>query len=262
MVAEISPFKYEIAINGKRALLVTVTTEFHSRGSFSLQVVKLGDTPITLKEEYGGFTQDWPVFIEVNLQNEKDQLQDLDNKISTAKYSIDEITKSINNDKCRLINQNRISEKLLVTAKELCSPQSQNITTDLPPVITGPFDDIKALEILYGPYCPEAKVAIWNNMQVPREIDSSEVFPGKQGMVSIIISKEFTQSGTIKRVLITSTNPDDGSNECHACSPLINVALFTKLGEKWRRGGTLSILGLYGSIWQTSTNILGSDRFK
>jgi hypothetical protein len=52
-----------------RALLFCFSTTFKSRGRFQMQVVG-GDVslPIQVKEELGGFTQNWPIYTEVDQQ--------------------------------------------------------------------------------------------------------------------------------------------------------------------------------------------------
>ena len=56
---------YEVAINGKSALLVATDTRFETAGNFRLLATELGEYPVTLKPEYGGFTQKWKVYREV-----------------------------------------------------------------------------------------------------------------------------------------------------------------------------------------------------
>jgi len=56
---------YEVVINGKSAILVATDTRFETTGSFRLFATELGEYPVTLKPEYGGFTQKWKVYREV-----------------------------------------------------------------------------------------------------------------------------------------------------------------------------------------------------
>ncbi len=59
--------KYEIIVQGQknRAILNTRYTTFTNKGSFSLPVKKTGTQTVSLKEEYGGFTQEWNTYTEV-----------------------------------------------------------------------------------------------------------------------------------------------------------------------------------------------------
>lgn len=56
---------YEISVSGSRAILITNNTSFQSRGMFTLRVVETGEMPITLRQEYGGFDTQWPVYVEI-----------------------------------------------------------------------------------------------------------------------------------------------------------------------------------------------------
>jgi len=53
------------------AVLITTETTFKSKGRFELAVQKTGKLPIKLKQQFGGFNQDWPLYIEVNSQTRK-----------------------------------------------------------------------------------------------------------------------------------------------------------------------------------------------
>ncbi len=131
-------------------------------------------------------------------------------------------------------------------------------------MIIGAFDDIKALEILYGPYQPEAKAALWSDMQVPHQIDTNEIFSETDGLVSVIASNEFTQTGVTKQILLTSTQPNGDSNQCHGCAPLINAAIFVKVGEKWRVEAHypyLAFMGAYGAPPSMSWTQIGADKY-
>lgn len=60
---------YEIDLNpygygSQRAILKTFSVDYSSRGHASLRVMKLWDEPVRVKEEFGGFSQNWPVYIE------------------------------------------------------------------------------------------------------------------------------------------------------------------------------------------------------
>lgn len=54
---------------GQHALLLTVSTSFTGPGSFRLPVEKLTEMPVTLRQELGGFTQQWKVYRETNIEN-------------------------------------------------------------------------------------------------------------------------------------------------------------------------------------------------
>ncbi len=60
-------YRYEIASPqlSTRAILKRPGASFTSQGRFSLPVVQEGTVEVTLNENFGGFTQQWPVFREV-----------------------------------------------------------------------------------------------------------------------------------------------------------------------------------------------------
>ena len=51
------PFSNQTEVD--RFLLSTVSTSYKSKGNFSLEVVYIGEDDVTVKEEFGGFTQTW-----------------------------------------------------------------------------------------------------------------------------------------------------------------------------------------------------------
>lgn len=98
MIAKLEPYLYEIAlpqynvlggmtISAEHALLITTDTSFHSKGWFDLNVTKLQEMPITLKEEFGGFTQNFNVYMEISdnqietIEVERNILKDLEKKM-------------------------------------------------------------------------------------------------------------------------------------------------------------------------------------
>lgn len=129
-------------------------------------------------------------------------------------------------------------------------------------MIVGVFDDIKALEILYGPYRPEAKAAHWQNMAPPKNMD---IFEKNEGLVRTILSKDFTENGVEKRLQLTATIPNisDGYT-CHACAPLVSAAIFVKVGDKWRVEAHYpywALSGKYGEPDKISLVEIGKEKF-
>ena len=94
-------------------------------------------------------------------------------------------------------------------------------------IITGAFDDIKALEILYGTYQPATQTALWEKIDPPTTLQGYENFLGKTGTVKILDSKDFIQQGTTKHVVLTSTSVSDSSQV------LLSTAIFKKIDDKW-----------------------------
>ncbi len=102
--------EYEIALENydyyygsipsqKHAILLTIETQFSSKGRFSLYAKKLYEVPIQIKQEFGGFTQNWTVYMEVseqtistikNKKNDINKYKKLSNKKSREKKKLNE----------------------------------------------------------------------------------------------------------------------------------------------------------------------------
>ncbi|MEN6462413.1 MAG: hypothetical protein ABFC94_13740 [Syntrophomonas sp.] len=130
MVRKIDDDNYEISLpqyNGyfgelpssNHAILKTVSTTFQSKGWFTIKAISEGTMPVDIKEEYGGFTQDWPVYIEVpdstlDHQNKAEQQQiyneanNNNNKLKTEqqsnKHEINRLVTNILNQKQSLVS--------------------------------------------------------------------------------------------------------------------------------------------------------------
>lgn len=130
-------------------------------------------------------------------------------------------------------------------------------------VIVGAFDDIKALELAYGPYHPEAKAASWADITPPATApQSTSDFKGKNGVVKIILSQEYKEDNNVKHILLTQTQLADESNDCHACAPLLGVLTFVQVGNKWRfesENRFLTVMGAYGSPPELAWVNIGKD---
>jgi hypothetical protein len=84
--------EYEIALENydyfgsipsqNHAILLTIETQFSSKGRFALYAKKLYEIPIQIKQEFGGFTQNWSVYMEIS-----------DQTISTIKNKKNDINK-------------------------------------------------------------------------------------------------------------------------------------------------------------------------
>lgn len=94
-------------------------------------------------------------------------------------------------------------------------------------VISGVFDDSKALEILYGPYQATTQTALWKVIEPPSSLDGYEKFLRKLGTVKILDSKDFLQKGETKHILLTSTSVSDASQV------LLSAAVFVKIENIW-----------------------------
>lgn len=90
VVAEVGDKRYEIRLpDGSHALLNTSTTNFGSRGFFTLMARSLGEREIRLKESLGSFKQMWKEFEEVDDETQK--------RLTLRKVEKDELTIEISN---------------------------------------------------------------------------------------------------------------------------------------------------------------------
>ena len=130
-------------------------------------------------------------------------------------------------------------------------------------IITGAFDDIKALEVVYGPYHPEVKAAYWTGMNPPTTLSqSASDFTGKDGLVKIVFSQEYREGNDTKRILFTQTNLTEGGNDCHACGVLLGAIIFVHVGDKWRiesENRYLDVMGVNGEPPELSWVNIGKD---
>ncbi|MDP3876030.1 MAG: hypothetical protein Q8Q50_03525 [Methylobacter sp.] len=94
-------------------------------------------------------------------------------------------------------------------------------------IITGDFDEGKALEILHDEYHPIDKTATWKNINPPSSIEGYEKFPNNSGIVKILASENFTQDDNTKHVLLTST-----SNRLTS-DVLLSATVFVKKSDEW-----------------------------
>ncbi|MCF7919314.1 MAG: hypothetical protein K9N06_05320 [Candidatus Cloacimonetes bacterium] len=130
IVLERSYMEYEIALpeydfyygqhpSDRHAILNTVDTEFSSKGLFHMYVMKLYQEPVQLKEEFGGFTQQWNVYLEIP--------GSYLSKIEAAKIEVEEKKNFINT--CE--NEKDEMEKNLQILREAASSFRDNLTSEL-----------------------------------------------------------------------------------------------------------------------------------
>jgi len=88
IAAQIGSGKYEILLpNGDRAILTTFINKYDRQGWTTLNAKKMYDEEVVLKEEYGGFTQKWPVYMEVGTPDE-DKVYELEEMIYDYKEEL------------------------------------------------------------------------------------------------------------------------------------------------------------------------------
>jgi hypothetical protein len=137
VVSEYSPRIYEVNIYGAdtRAILNTNNTLFQTKGYFEMRVKKTGNYPMKIKDQYGGFTQVWPIYEELTSKDESNynflnhsiekseknirQLEKFSNpnSYSNRKQQLEYKVKNL--DKAREQVLNRISNKQIIAKKTL-----------------------------------------------------------------------------------------------------------------------------------------------
>ena len=113
MVGKTGNFEYEIDINGQRAILMAFHTQFKSKGYFNIQVRKMMDLPVKIKEEFGGFDQTWPMFAEVDVQNDQQELQKASDKIKEEEQKFNEHNKKLQEDETAVKTKEIYCKKML-----------------------------------------------------------------------------------------------------------------------------------------------------
>jgi hypothetical protein len=105
----------------------------------------------------------------------------------------------------------------------------------------GNYDDVKALEMLYGPYDTSTKTAHWSNLTIPKDVTNNQVQRNSsycsnrpEGHVRPILSENFEVQGTVKHILVTSTTPTDKVTLKWLCQPIIGITIFQKVADGWR----------------------------
>ncbi len=130
--------------------------------------------------------------------------------------------------------------------------------------ITGHFNDIKALELLYGPYKREANAALWQGISLPPDFAEAKRLPIKEGLTKRILSQDYQERDVNKHFFLTATRPNEPAGGCHACPVLIGGAIFVRLGDRWkieREFPYLMISGAFGEPPELKWTRIGRNHF-
>ncbi|WMY10953.1 hypothetical protein [Paraburkholderia phenoliruptrix] len=118
--------------------------------------------------------------------------------------------------------------------------------------IAGSFNVPAALELLYGPYDQSSSTARWEDAAVPPDLpwrENLQLPAGGVMRVKGVGTFDFSEGAKTKKVLVTSSMPEDGG--CHACTGLLGVAVFVKDSDKWRVESSqpyVASMGAMGSV--------------
>lgn len=82
-IYEIAKFDRYGNVSRTHAYLITKETSFKSKGRFSMVVKETGSVQTELKDEYGGFNQNWKVYVESELpDNPRERIEDIEEELS------------------------------------------------------------------------------------------------------------------------------------------------------------------------------------
>lgn len=130
---------YEIIVPGQtyRALLYTQHTTFTTKGNFSLPVKKSGTQKVTVKEDYGGFSQEWNTYSEVKPEDIKRwqayknseilQAQYENNKAATLTPVLESLSRTEEQEIEKLANKKSDYAKILIEQFESYKKEIQDI---------------------------------------------------------------------------------------------------------------------------------------
>lgn len=132
-------------------------------------------------------------------------------------------------------------------------------------VITPPFDQARAMQMLFGNYDSASKTSTWRTF-----IRSSEA-EGEYELSNLkatpVFFKPFKENTVEKYLLVANTEPykiDDEIGSCHACYGLPSIAVFTQINGFWKvemalkHGGEI---GGYGDPGTPSLVRVGPEKF-
>jgi hypothetical protein len=105
MIADKGDNFYEIRVDGSPAVLHTDVNIYKSKGWFTTYVIRDGSTSVQLKEEYGNFSQSWPLYEEVDREVKEELLQSiykLKDNVRIINGDLQDAQKELNDVKARL----------------------------------------------------------------------------------------------------------------------------------------------------------------
>lgn len=131
-----------------------------------------------------------------------------------------------------------------------------------------PISDEKALEFLYNNYNTKEKYSLWQ----PNEKEMAKFgYTQKDSFyqqwnnlqVSVLFSKNFTQAGIERYILVTQAAPPD-LESCPICAPEVGATVFYKKGKQWQielERWNFGKLGQYGSVAIGNFIRVGPDKY-
>lgn len=148
------------------------------------------------------------------------------------------------------------------------SPSSKNTNSEKPnidsKVIQGDFSQKKAFELLYGNYSETQKESNWQptTEELAKFAESSGVSGEKEFYVTAVLVSPFKQQGIDKYMVVTTAAPP--GHDCHACAPVVGMAIFKKDGNNWAlelEQKYVDEIGAYGVAPEGKLIKIGDDNY-
>jgi hypothetical protein len=135
---------------------------------------------------------------------------------------------------------------LLAAIFALVAPSARPQTPPAPLIIPTGFDLAFAMNALYGNYDPAGGTSTFTAPLTGLEYTNFQA--GQKVNVKPFFAASDTAAGEV--FLATFAVPSDGEFDCHACAPLVGVAVFEKSGAAWTLEASEKpdiIFGQYGN---------------
>ena len=232
---------YEVVIlnENSRALLTTTETEFSNKGYFELLVKSTGKVSMILKEEYGGFTQYWPTYLEIT-RNERQKISSKKSALVKIEDSIESINKVYGPLKSTLVNYIIEIDNL----KELIRSETTKLRENKAALLSDILN-VENTELAFEN--PPSKDKLITYL---KRLNSS---------TDIILSQKTFFLGKENYLVVTQ----DEAEDCHVCAPNIRAYLFLKNGNNWflESKSSLGEIGSWGKSYPLKIIKLGQKSF-
>ncbi|MGB7233507.1 MAG: hypothetical protein WBD19_17690, partial [Candidatus Acidiferrum sp.] len=115
-----------------------------------------------------------------------------------------------------------------------------------------PLDLAQAMKMFYGNYDPGKNASVTS---IPRDKTSLPGPGDVQMTVKTLFSSLSGNPGQREFVLLTYAAPSREGYDCHACAPVIGMAVFSEEGSKWSMDASNRSVCISGAFGNPSKNI-------
>jgi len=136
------------------------------------------------------------------------------------------------------------------------SPRVMN--ADSPPRMSGAFDPVVAIRMIYPEAATGAEGVIIPAANVPSEYVSSS---DDSFLLKPLVATPFSSNGEQRVMLLAQATPSVDDYRCHGCGVLIGAGIFGQQGSEWklvRSDGFISVVGQWGNAGQVEPLSLGA----